>query len=265
MGDNLVLYEQHGAVAVIRLNRSDAMNALNMEMGEALAAVVEQARFDREVRAVVITGAGRVFSAGGDLKAMKANLDVGGDPAQFLRDLTRLLHPAVVDLRLMDKPVIAAINGPAGGAGFSLALGCDLRVMAESAFFQQAYTAIGLVPDGGMTAFLPRLIGLGAASELIFLNPRIDARRALHMGLVHEVVPDQELMPRTMQMAHMLAAGPTVALGRAKQLLNRSLLSMLESQLEAERQAIAEMGATADFREGLTAFLEKRRPDFKGG
>lgn len=264
MNANLVLYERDDAVALITLNRPDAMNTLNMELGEGLVAMVERARFDQTVRAVVITGAGRAFSAGGDLKAMKANQDAGGDPSQFLRDLTRFLHAAIVDLRLMEKPVIAAINGPAGGAGLSLALACDLRVMAEGAFFQQAYTTVGLVPDGGMTAFLPHLVGLGAASELIFLNPSIDARRALQMGLVHEVVPADELMPRIMEMAHSLAAGPTLALGQAKGLLNRSLLLTLESQLEAERQAIAAMGATADFHEGLTAFLEKCPPDFKG-
>lgn len=264
MNENPILYERDGAVGVITLNRPDAMNALNLEMGEMLAEVVERARFDERARAVVMTGAGRAFSAGGDLKAMKANLNAGGDPAQFLRDLTRHFHPAIVDLRLMEKPVIAAINGPAGGAGFSLALACDLRFIADSAFFQQAYTAIGLVPDGGMTVFLPRIVGLGTASELIFLNPRLDAGRALEIGLVHQVLPLTELMPRTMNVARSLAAGPTAALGQAKQLLNRSLISMLESQLEAERQAIAAVGDSADFREGLTAFLEKRLPGFKG-
>jgi len=264
MNEQPVRYEQEGAVALITMNRPDALNALNLEMGQALVATIERVRFDRTVRAVVITGAGRAFSAGGDLKAMKAHLDSGNDPAQFFRDLTKLFHPAIVDLRRMEKPVVAAINGPAGGAGFSLALACDLRVMADTAFLQQAYTAAGLVPDGGMTLFLPRIVGLGTASEIILRNPRIEAEQALQWGLVHEVVPAEEVMSRAMEIAHALAAGPTVALGRAKQLLNRSLLSLLESQLEAERQTIAAVSTTADFREGLTAFLEKRPPNFQG-
>jgi 2-(1,2-epoxy-1,2-dihydrophenyl)acetyl-CoA isomerase len=264
MSDKLVLCERDGAVAIITLNRPKAMNALNMEMGRALADLVEGVRFDRQVRSVVITGSGRAFSAGGDLKAMMANMDAGGDPSQFLRDLTKLLHPAIIDLRLMEKPVIAAVNGPAGGAGFSLALACDLRFMAESAFFQQAYTAVGLIPDGGMTLFLARMVGLGGASELFLLNPRVDARRALQIGLVHQVVPAEELEPHSMEIARELAAGPTVALGQAKQLLNRSMIAMLEGQLEAERQTIAAVAATADHREGLAAFLGKRQPVFEG-
>jgi 2-(1,2-epoxy-1,2-dihydrophenyl)acetyl-CoA isomerase len=164
----------------------------------------------------------------------------------------------------MEKPVIAIINGPAGGAGFSLALACDLRIMSESAFFQQSYTSVGLVPDGGMTLFLASTLGLGGASELFFLNPRVDARRALQIGLVHQVVPAEELMPHSMEVARELAAGATVALGQAKQLLNRSLLATLECQLEAERQTIAAVAATADHREGLAAFLGKRQPVFEG-
>jgi 2-(1,2-epoxy-1,2-dihydrophenyl)acetyl-CoA isomerase len=167
-------------------------------------------------------------------------------------------------MRLMEKPIIAAINGAAGGAGVSLAAACDLRLAAEGAKFKQAYTSIGLVPDGGWTAIVPQIIGPARAAELLLLDPVLDARQAAALGLVHEVVPDGSLAGRAREVATRLAQGPTTAFGGAKALVNASLFPLLEVQLERERQRIIAQGGTQDFLEGLAAFVEKREPHFHG-
>jgi len=169
------------------------------------------------------------------------------------------LHRAITDIRSMEKPVVAAVNGPVGGAGMSLAAACDLRLAAESAKFKQAYTSIGLVPDGGWTVFVPRIIGASKAMELLLVDPVLDAKEALAIGLVHEVVPDNKLHERAQEMSTQLAQAPTTALGGAKVLLNAALFPMLETQLERERGRLMAQGGTKDFLERLSAFQHRKQ------
>lgn len=260
-----VLLNVEARVATITLNRPEVFNAFNLPVAEDLARAVQVCADDAGVRAVILTGSGRGFCAGGDMKAAWEHIQFGGHPGHFFRDLTVPFHRVITDMRLMPKPIIAAINGAAGGAGLSLAAACDLRLAAESAKFKQAYTAIGLVPDGGWTALVPQLIGVAKAMELLLLDPVLNAHQALAAGLVHEVVPDGALPGRARELAGRLADGPVTAFGTAKALVNASVLPLLEVQLERERQAIMAQGATGDFLEGLRAFVDKRVPRFNNG
>jgi 2-(1,2-epoxy-1,2-dihydrophenyl)acetyl-CoA isomerase len=260
MGKN-VLYEKKDAVAKIILNRPEAFNALNEEMGEDLASAIEDC-FDPSVRAVVITGAGRAFCSGGDLKAMQT-MDAA-QLSRFLADLTKLLHRIITDIRLLPKPVVAAVNGPLGGAGFSIALACDLRFAVEGARFKQAYTSAGLVPDGGLTAFLPAIVGLAKSSELLMLDPVLDVVQARELGIVQKVFSAEEFAGQVDTIAQNLARGATLSYARAKALLNESLLPHLERQLELERQGMIAIGRTKDAAEGIDAFFAKRQPQFTG-
>lgn len=262
MPDHTVLLEVQERYAWITLHRPDVLNALDLPTAERLVQVLQVCAEDEAIRAVVLTGAGRGFCAGGDMKAAWEHIQAGRNPRHYFRDLTLPLHRAITDMRKMEKPIIAAINGAAGGAGISLAAACDLRLAAESARFKQAYTAIGLVPDGGWTALVPSLIGVGKAFELLFLDPVLEARQALELGLVHEVVADGLLLERAKELAARLAAGPTKAFGAAKALVNAARLASLETQLELERQRIVAQGGSAEFLAGLAAFVEKRAPRF---
>jgi 2-(1,2-epoxy-1,2-dihydrophenyl)acetyl-CoA isomerase len=257
---DLVLVARQDTVATLTLNRPDRLNALDLPTMDALLRQVAAAARDPLVRALVITGAGRAFSAGGDLRAtLAANPKRPGDA--FL-DLAGLFHQSVIEIRRMPKPVFAAINGAAAGGGFSLALACDFRVMAESAFLQQAYTTSGLCIDGGGTFTLPRLVGLGKALELALLDERVPAREALESGLVHRVVPDAELLQRTADLAAHAASRAVGAFGRVKQLMNASFGSSLEAQLEEERRQLAAAANSDEGHEGLAAFVAKRPPDY---
>lgn len=264
MAEETVLLSVQDSVATVTMNRPEVLNALNLSSGEQLIRTIETCRKDDRVRAVVLTGAGRGFCAGGDVKAMWEGLRAGKDPANFFRDLTVPLHRLILDLRGMEKPVIAAINGATGGAGMSLAAACDLRLAAETATFRQAYTSIGLTPDGGWTALMPQIIGPAKAMELLLLDPVLDARQALALGFVHELVPATGLMERANAVAARLAHGPSLAFGGAKALVNAAVFPELEAQLDRERQRIILQGGTADFREGVSAFVEKRAARFAG-
>jgi 2-(1,2-epoxy-1,2-dihydrophenyl)acetyl-CoA isomerase len=263
ISEQWITRERVGAVTVITLNRPEAYNALDLQLGEELLDALIECDEDRGVRAVVLTGAGRAFCAGGDIRAMDASGSAGG-AAAFLKKLTVFLHSAVATMAWMPKPVIAAVNGPAAGAGFSLALAADLILAAHGATFTMAYTKIGLCPDGSSTYFLPRLVGGKRAFDLICSNRILTATQAQDLGLVAEVFPDQEFRARAREFAARLAAGPTQALSRAKRLLSLGAGGTLETQMEHERTAIAECGRTEDFREGIRAFLEKRAPTFAG-
>lgn len=245
-------------VATITLNRPEVLNALDATMARELVRAVETCAADEAVRAVILTGAGRGFCAGGDMKAAWEHVRGGGDPRTFFAELTMLLHRAIVDLRLMEKPVIAAINGSTGGAGMSLAGACDLRLAAEGAKFRQAYTSIGLVPDGGWTVIVAQILGYARASELVLLDPVFDAPKAYEWGFVHEVVPADALAGRARDLARQLASGATSAYGGAKALLNAAFLPALETQLERERQRIMTQGASQEFLDRLVAFVERR-------
>ncbi len=251
-----------GAAATIELNRPDALNAWNEQLGTDLAEAVRAVSADAAVRAVMITGAGRAFSSGADLKEERS-ADNGGIPDLGER-LKTLYNPIILGIREMPKPVVAAVNGPAVGIGCSLALACDLVVAAESSYFLLAFVNIGLVPDGGATATVPARAGLARAAEMSMLGERVPAAQALDWGLANRVVADDDLRGEAEALRDRLAAGPTASYATSKRLLNRRLLSGLDSQLDAEANAQREQGGTSDFVEGVVAFVQKRPANFTG-
>lgn len=255
----LVLYESTQAIATITLNRPDVLNALDDALIRALRDAVERAAGDDAVRAVLLTGAGRGFSSGADLASVppSPSLDLG----QLLRER---YHPVILAMRSMPKPVVCAVNGPAAGAGMSIALAGDIVLAARSAYFVQAFSKIGLVPDAGSTWFLPRYVGDVRARAMALLAERIDAPTAERFGLVWQVLDDEQLMPQARQLAARLAAQPTRACALIKQALNDSFGRDLPAQLELEATLQTQAGRTEDFAEGVAAFLQRRAPQFKG-
>jgi 2-(1,2-epoxy-1,2-dihydrophenyl)acetyl-CoA isomerase len=251
-----------GQAATIELNRPESLNAWNEQLGVELSQAISSVAGDEAVRAVMITGAGRAFSSGADLREQRSP-GAGGMPDLSER-LKELYHPIILGLREMPKPAIAAVNGPAVGIGCSLALCCDLVLAAESSYFLLAFVNIGLVPDGGSTATVPARAGLARAAEMAMLGERVPAAQALDWGLVNRVVADDELLDEAGALLARLAAGPTTAYANAKHLLNRRLYANLAEQLEAEADAQREQGHTADFLEGVLAFAQKRPPNFTG-
>jgi 2-(1,2-epoxy-1,2-dihydrophenyl)acetyl-CoA isomerase len=247
--------------AKILLNRADALNAWNEQFGLDLLDAVQTLSADESVRAVLITGAGRGFSSGADLKE---NRDEGDGAPDLSKRLREIYHPVIVGLRQMPKPVVAAVNGPAVGIGASLALAADLIVAADSAYFLLAFVNIGLVPDGGSTAFLPARIGLARTTEMAMLGEKVPAAKALEWGMINKVVADDELAGEGQALLDRLAKGPTKSYAGAKKLLNRRVYGDLEGQLDAEADAQREQGSSADFDEGVVAFIQKRDPNFTG-
>src|SRR5512133_2201352 len=245
---------REGRVLTITLNRPDVLNAFNADLHRALAAGLKEARAD-DVRAVVITGAGRGFCVGQDLTEFR---EAAGDIGERLRGT---YHPNILAIRALEKPVIAAVNGPAAGAGLSLACACDLRLAVSSATFVPAFIGIGLVPDTGATYLIERLLGYSRAFEWLCSGRRLSAADAHAWGLVSEVVEAEALPARAVEFAATLAALPTKAIGMTKRLLDRAGGSTLDEQLEWEAQLQAAATKTEDFREGADAFLEKRAPD----
>jgi len=256
-----LLFAVADGVATITINRPDAANAMSPQCAAELADVALRCDDDPSVRAVVITGAGRMFCAGGDLGAFAS---AGEGSKSLLKKMAGDLHMGLSRFARMSAPVIGAVNGTAAGAGFSLVMACDLAVAAESAVFTMAYTNAGLSPDGGSTFYMPRKIGDRRTRELMLTNRVLKAPEALTWGIVNDVVPDAEVLDRATKLAGRLAAGPTLAFGAVKNLLNGSFDQTLESQMELEARSIGEMSATADGQEGIRAFLEKRKPGFRG-
>jgi 2-(1,2-epoxy-1,2-dihydrophenyl)acetyl-CoA isomerase len=246
-----------GAVLTVTLNRPDVLNALNAATHKGLAAALKEARAD-DVRAVVITGAGRGFCVGQDLTEFR---EAAGDIGSRLRGN---YHPNIKAIRALEKPVIAAVNGAAAGAGLSLACACDLRIASDQATFVPAFLNIGLVPDSGGTFFVPRLVGEARAFEWLCSGRRLSAAEAQQWGVVSEVVEADALAARADEIAGELGALPTRAIGMTKRLLARSPTATLDDQLEWEAQLQTAATQTNDFREGVNAFLEKRPPDFRG-
>jgi 2-(1,2-epoxy-1,2-dihydrophenyl)acetyl-CoA isomerase len=263
MYDTLEL-ERRGAATIIRLNRPDALNAWNTALGHELLDAVRTVAEDEDVRAVCITGAGRAFSSGADLKAMTAReLAVDGH-LDVYTTLTTVYHPILTTLRKMPKPAVAAINGPAVGIGCSLALSCDLLIAAESAYLTLGFVNIGLVPDGGALPLICARAGAGRATAMAMLGDRVTASTARLWGLVNEVLPDHEFPDYVAAVLDALAAGPTKSYAGTKRQLNAWLYAGLEEQLELEARIQQEMARSGDFLEGVAAFLHKRHPKFEG-
>jgi 2-(1,2-epoxy-1,2-dihydrophenyl)acetyl-CoA isomerase len=249
-------------VAWVTLNRPKSFNALNAQMAKELCDLSIRLGEDREVRAVVLTGAGdQAFCAGGDVQGFADNAD---EVSALLKEMTTYLHMAISRLAWMRAPVIAAVNGVAAGAGLSFVAATDLAVAADTARFTSAYTQIGLSPDGSSTYFLPRIIGTRRTAELYLTNRVLSPAEALDWGLVNQVVPAAELTETVEALAGKLAKGATEAHGMVKKLLLMSPNDTLESQMERETRGIAALGRTADAREGFDAFVNKRKPEFTG-
>lgn len=247
------------ATLTIRLNRPERANAFNFEMIAELRSALEQAAADSQIRCVVLTGTGGSFCAGHDITEMLA---AQGQGVSYREHLRQTYNPLILQIRRLEKPVLAAINGPVAGAGLGVALACDLRITTETALFTVGFTGIGLVPDSAVSLLLPALIGLGRATEFTFSNQPINSLQALEWGLVNQVAPDDKLAEAVEELAAGLAAGPTGAYGLTKRLFNKNVLPDLEDALEfeAELQEIASL--SGEHAEGVKAFLEKRKPSF---
>jgi 2-(1,2-epoxy-1,2-dihydrophenyl)acetyl-CoA isomerase len=250
-------------VATIELNRPQALNAWNAQLGADLLAALRGAADDDAVRALLITGAGRAFSSGADLKDMSGDMTAEGRPDVY-KTLTERYHPIMHAIREVPKPVLAAVNGPAVGIGCSLALCCDLIVAAESAYFLLAFGNIGLVPDGGSSLFVPTRVGFARANELSMLGEKLGAAQALEWGLINRVVADERLREEAAALAARLAAGPTRSYAGTKRQLNNWLYSRMDEQLELEALIQQEMAGSEDFVEGAMAFVQKRQARFSG-
>src|SRR3954452_10347752 len=263
MGYDTVIWEQDGGVGRLTLNRPDTLNAWTAEFGRELKAVIQGDAADDSVRAVLITGAGRGFSSGADLKA-------GFDPhpddglPDIRKELDELYHPIIAGVRRLEKPVVAAVNGPAVGIGASLAFACDLVLAAESAYFGLAFVNIGLMPDGGSTALVPAAVGKARAFQMALLGERVPAQTALDWGLINQVHPDEKLMDEATALVDRMAAGPTRSYASSKKALNNMLFPNMQEQLELESELQHQLGRTADFMEGALAFVEKREAKFTG-
>ncbi|MBF7083614.1 enoyl-CoA hydratase/isomerase family protein [Desulfallas sp. Bu1-1] len=256
-----LVLEKKNNKGYIKMNRPH-YNALNLKLANEMIKALENCCEDENVKVVILTGFNQGFCSGGDLVAARESED--SDPSDYWKHLTRRLNRIIVDIRYMRKPIIAAINGPVAGAGMSIMAACDLRIATRSAVFKQAWTSIGLVPDGAWTLFVPLLIGFGRTSELVFMDPLLTADQALQMGLVNAVADDDKFTGEVERWADQLKTGAAEAFARAKELLNDAMLPLLEAQLSRERREIVNTAQTNDYREGLHAFLEKRRPNFQG-
>lgn len=251
------------AIRTLTLNRPDVLNSFNNDLLDALNKAVRDAERDPAVRCIVITGAGRGFSAGQDLADVSDRYK-SDKPIELGAHIRDRYNPLIARIHTIEKPVIASVNGVAAGAGCSLALACDLRIAAESASFIQAFVNVGLVPDSGSTFMLPRLVGVSRALEIAITGRKVKADEALRIGMVNIVVPDDQLAAETARLATQLASLPTRAIGLTKRAMNAAWNNELESQLDYEAMLQTTAGQTRDHREGIAAFLEKRKPNFTG-
>lgn len=257
-----LLVERANGVLLLTLNRPDVLNSFNAEMARALQAALAEAAVDDSIRAVVLTGAGRGFCAGQDLAEA---LPRDGAPAPDIGEIVKTSYnPIIRAIRTLEKPVLCAVNGIAAGAGANLAFACDLTIAADSASFVESFAKLGLIPDTSGTFFVPRLVGMQRATGMFFLAEKMPASKAKEWGLIWEVVPAAELLSTVTKMAEQLASQATRGFGLTKRALNASFANGLDAQLEVEAQCMHEAGRTADYAEGVQAFLEKRAPVYQG-
>ena len=262
MSYETVIWEESDGVGRLTLNRPETLNAWTAQFGAELGQVIGGEAAEDSVRAVLVTGAGRGFSSGADLKA---GFDAADDGRPDVRkELREIYHPVIAGIRRLPKPVVAAVNGPAVGIGCSLALACDLIMAAKSSYFGLAFVNIGLMPDGGSTAFVPPAVGRARAFQMALLGERVTAGEALDWGLVNWVVPDGELMAEAEGLADRLSRGPTRSYASSKEALNRSVYGELDAQLDLEAELQHALARTEDFLEGAAAFVQKRAPEFQG-
>lgn len=254
----LILFDKKESVAIITLNRDETLNSFNRQMALELQETLEICKTDKSIRSIILTGTGRAFCAGQDLEeASKPNLDLGAIVREYY-------NPIIRSIRQIEKPVIAAVNGVAAGAGANIALACDFVIASREASFIQAFSKIGLIPDSGGTFFLPRLVGLPRATAMMMLAEKIQADKAFEIGMIYSSVEPPELMTEAETLAIKLAMMPTKGLGLTKRALNMSFCNNLEAHLNVEEELQKLAGETYDYREGIEAFLQKRQPDFKG-
>lgn len=263
MNFETVVYTLDNSVVTIQMNRPDALNALSLQLGLDLASAVRQAAADG-ARAVILTGSGRAFCSGGDLREMRAMGEEQGNIEAFLDAPLKALHEVIRLIRETPIPFVAAVNGVCAGAGTNFALACDMVLASDDASFNEAFVRIGLSPDCGGTFFLPRAIGEKLAAEMLMTGSTVSARRAAEIGMINRVVPLAELMSEAHAIAGKLAAGPTAAIGRVKKMLSATFSNDLTSQLKLEANCQVESGRSPDFKEGVSAFFEKRPPRFTG-
>lgn len=258
MNYNFIKFEIDSSVAKIILNRPDVLNSFNSQMARETQHALDNCAKDKTIRAVYFAGEGRVFCAGQDLQeAISPNITI--------RDIVKnIYNPIIRKLRNLEKPVICAVNGVAAGAGANIAFACDITFAGSSAYFVQSFSKIGLIPDSAGTFFIPRLAGLQRATAMMMLGDKIKAEQALQFGLIYKVCQDEKLFEEAMTTTKLLAAMPTKGLGLTKRLLNKSLSNNIEAQLDLEEQLQEEAGNTYDYQEGVKAFLEKRKPIFRG-
>jgi 2-(1,2-epoxy-1,2-dihydrophenyl)acetyl-CoA isomerase len=259
MSDTALLYSFTDGVATLTLNRPDVFNSINKPLALALQQRLRECQADAAVRAVVLTGTGRAFCAGQDLAEI-----TGPDAPDVSEIVEKHYNPLILLIRELDKPVIAAVNGVAAGAGANIALACDIVVAKESASFIQAFSKIGLVPDSGGTYFLPRLVGMQRASALMLTGDKVGAAEAVQMGMIYKAFADEAFDQEVSKLAHKMANLPTKGLAYTKQLLNSTFANDVAQQLRAEGDYQLRAGQTADYKEGVSAFLEKRQPTFTG-
>lgn len=255
-------YELADSVATVTLNRPKVLNAMDRDMFNDLNSVFDRIAADQNVRAVLITGEGRGFCSGADLKAMGSESSVM-EPGAF-KSYMRIINDSILKMIRLDKPIVAAVNGPAAGAGANVALASDIIFMAKDAFLSQIFVKRGLVPDFGGLYLLPRYVGMSKAKELLFTGDRVDGEEAVRLGIANRSLPLEDLLPEATKFAKQLASGPTVAIGLAKQGVHRGLESGIDAVLEFESLAQAIVRTTDDASEAISAFLEKREPNFQG-
>ncbi len=258
---SLIIRETEGAVGILTLNSEANLNAYNLDLGREFLSHVYDLSGDGKIRCVVITGAGKAFSAGGDVKFM---VEAAQSEGEMMRMLIAYLHGTITEIRRMGKPVISAVNGIAAGAGIGLALSADLVYASRDASFHLAYQNIGLTPDGGATTFLTKQLGYHRTMELMLTGKPLMAEEAKSLGLVNSLFEGEELMGAVREIAQKISCGPTLAFSRGKELFQKAFMEHMETQLELERQNILKQSETRDFIEGIRAFVEKRPPRFEG-